>query len=177
MKEFIFKVRSDGLYVLDVKQTDERIRTAAKFLARYKSDRILVVSARQYGQKPAEMFTKTIGAKALGGDTPDKRYVPGTLTNPQLKNFTEPDVIVLTDPSADKLAMEEAMQVIIPIVGLCDANNETRNVDIVIPTNNKGRRALACIYWLLTREVLKARGQLLDDADFKLTIDDFEASL
>jgi len=177
MKEFIFKVRSDGLYVLDVKQTDERIRTAAKFLARYKSDRILVVSARQYGQKPAEMFTKTIGAKALGGDSPDKRYVPGTLTNPQLKNFTEPDVIVLTDPSADKLAMEEAMQVIIPIVGLCDANNETRNVDIVIPPNNKGRRALACIYWLLTREVLKARGQLLDDADFKLTIDDFEASL
>jgi len=177
MKEFIFKVRSDGLYVLDVKQTDERIRTAAKFLARYKADRILVVSARQYGQKPAEMFAKTIGAKALGGDTPDRRYVPGTLTNPQLKNFTEPDVIVLTDPAADKLAMEEAMQVTIPIIALCDANNETRNVDLVIPTNNKGRRALACVYWLLTREVLKAREQLHDDADFKLTIDDFEASL
>jgi small subunit ribosomal protein S2 len=172
MKEFIFKVRSDGLYVLDVKQTDNRIRAAAKFLSRYQADKILVVSARQYGQKPVRMFSKTVGAMSF-----EDRLIPGCLTNPKLPQFIEPDVILVTDPAADQQAVAEALNIGIPIVALCDANNETRNVDMVIPTNNKGRRALACVYWLLTREVLKARGQIGRDEEYKLTIDDFEASL
>jgi small subunit ribosomal protein S2 len=173
MKEFIFKVRTDGLYVLDVQQTDRRIRAAAKFLGRFeKPERILVVSARQYGQKPVRVFSKSIGAMYF-----EDRLIPGSLTNPKLKNFIEPEVIVVTDPMADKQAIDEALNVGIPIVALCDANNETRNVDLVIPTNNKGRRALACVYWLLTREVLKAQGKLLKDEDYRLSIDDFEASL
>jgi small subunit ribosomal protein S2 len=172
MKQFIFKVRSDGLYVLDVKQTDSRIRAAAKFIARFPADRILVVSARQYGQKPVKVFTRTIGAMTFAS-----RFVPGSLTNPKLKGYFEPEVLVVTDPAADQQAVAEALNVGIPIVALCDANNETRNVDLVIPTNNKGRRALACVYWLLTREMLKERGLLSRDEDFKLTIEDFEASL
>lgn len=172
MKQFIFKVRSDGLYVLDVKQTDSRIRAAAKFLSRYDPERIMVVSARQYGQKPVKVFTKTIGAK-----TSESRFVPGMLTNPKLPMYSEPEALLVTDPAADQQAMAEAMNVGIPIVALCDANNETRNVDLVVPTNNKGRRALACVYWLLTREILKEKGILPRDEDFKLTIDDFEASL
>ena len=172
MKDFIYKVRQDGLYVLDVKKTDERIRAAASFLARYDPKRVLVVSARQYGQKPAREFSKAIGAPAFAG-----RFVPGTLTNPANPGFIEPEVLVVTDPSADKQALNEALNLGIPIVAMCDANNETRNVDLVIPTNNKGRRALACIYWLLTREVLLARGDLKDPADYKLEIEDFESKL
>lgn len=172
MKEFIYKVRQDGLYVLDVKKVDERIRTVAKFLARFDPKRILVVSARQYGQKPAREFSKAIGAPTFAG-----RFPPGTLTNPVIDAFVEPDVLIVTDPAADKQALDEALTVGIPIIALCDANNETRNVDLVIPTNNKGRRALACVYWLLTREVLIARGDLKDPADFTLEIEDFEARL
>jgi len=172
MKDFIYKVRQDGLYVLDVKRTDERIRAAAKFLARFDPRRVLVVSARQYGQRPARVFSKTIGAPAFAG-----RFVPGTLTNPSMRGFIEPEVIMVTDPSADKQALNEALNLGIPIIALCDANNETRNVDLVIPTNNKGRRALACIYWVLTREVLAARGDLKDTADYKMEIEDFEARL
>ena len=172
MKEFIYKVRQDGLYVLDVKKVDERIRTVAKFLARFDPKRILVVSARQYGQKPAREFSKAIGAPTFAG-----RFPPGTLTNPVIDAFVEPDVLIVTDPAADKQALDEALTVGIPIIALCDANNETRNVDLVIPTNNKGRRALACVYWLLTREVLIARGDLKDPADFSLEIEDFEARL
>jgi len=172
MKAFIYKVRTDGLYVLDIKKTDERIRNAAKFLARFKPETILVVAARQYGQKPARMFGKAIGAKVLAG-----RFVPGTLTNPNLEDFLEPDAVVVTDPAADQQALQEALNVNLPVVGLCDANNETRFVDLIIPTNNKGRRALATIYWLLTREVLKARGAVKADEDFTATIDDYEASL
>lgn len=172
MKEFIFKVRSDGLYVLDVKKTDERIRIAAKFLARFDPQRILVVSARQYGQKPAKVFAKTIGAMVVAG-----RFVPGSLTNPILPKFVEPEVLFVTDPAADEQALMEALNTGIPVVGICDANNETKYVDLVIPSNNKGRRALATVYWLLTREVLKARGQIASDEDFKMTVEEFEASL
>ena len=172
MKGFIFKVRTDGLYVLDVKKTDERIRIAAKFMARMAPTRILIVSARQYGQKPAKVFGKAIGAMVVAG-----RFVPGSLTNPILPKFVEPEMLFVTDPAADEQALKEALNVGIPIVGICDANNETKYVDLVIPSNNKGRRALATIYWLLTREVLKAREQLASDEEFKMTVEEFEASL
>jgi small subunit ribosomal protein S2 len=172
MKGFIFKVRNDGLYVLDVKKTDERIKVAAKFLAKFEPSKILVVSTRQYGQKPAKVFAKAIGTKVFAG-----RFVPGTMTNPNLPQFVEPEVLFATDPAADEQSLREALNIGIPITALCDANNETRNVDIVIPTNNKGRRALAMIYWLLTREILKARGTILGNEDYRLTIEDFEASL
>lgn len=172
MKEFIFKVRTDGLYVLDVKKTDDRIRVAASFLARYDLSKILVVSARQYGQRPAKVFAKTLGSSVVAG-----RFVPGSLTNPILPNFIEPEVIFVTDPAADEQALREALSVGIPIVGICDANNETRNVDLVVPSNNKGRRALATVYWLLTREILKAKGTVKTDEDFKMTVEDFEATL
>jgi ribosomal protein Sa(cytosolic)/S2(archaeal) len=172
MKDFIYKVRQDGLYVLDVKKADERIRATANFLAKYDPKRILVVSARQYGQRPAREFSKAIGAPAFAG-----RFVPGTLTNPSNAGFIEPEVLMVTDPAADKQALNEALNLGIPIIAMCDANNETRNVDLVIPTNNKGRRALAFVYWLLTREVLVARGDLKDPADFTMEIEDFEAKL
>ena len=172
MKGFIFKVRNDGLYVLDVKKTDERIKVAAKFLAQFEPGKILVVSTRQYGQKPAKVFARAIGTKVFAG-----RFVPGTMTNPNLPQFIEPDVLLATDPAADEQSVREALNIGIPITALCDANNETRNVDIVIPTNNKGRRALAMIYWLLAREILKARGTILGNEDYRLTIEDFEATL
>lgn len=172
MKDFIYKVRQDGLYVLDVKKTDDRVRATAKFLARFDPRKILVVSARQYGQRPAKEFSKAIGASVLAG-----RFVPGTLTNPANKVFIEPEVILCTDPSADKQALKEALDIGIPIIAMCDANNETRNVDLVLPTNNKGRRALACIYWILTREVLVARGDLKDPSEFTMEIEDFESKL
>lgn len=172
MKDFIFKVRTDGLYVLDVKKTDERIKIAANFMAKYEPSKILVVSARQYGQKPAKVFAKTIGAAVVAG-----RFVPGSLTNPILPNFVEPQIIFVTDPAADEQALREALSIGIPIVGICDANNETRHVDLVVPSNNKGRRALATVYWLLAREILKARGEVKSDEDYKMTVEDFEASL
>ncbi|MCJ2531220.1 MAG: 30S ribosomal protein S2 [Candidatus Thermoplasmatota archaeon] len=172
MKGFIYKVRTDGLYVLDIKQTDSRIRDAASFLATFDPEEILVVAARQYGQKPARVFAETIGSKAFPG-----RFVPGTLTNPELPQFSEPRVLLVTDPAADQQALREAVNVGIPVVALSDANNETKYVDLVIPTNNKGRRALATVYWLLAREFLKARGLLKSDNEFQRTIEDFEATL
>ncbi|UCC92254.1 MAG: 30S ribosomal protein S2 [Thermoplasmata archaeon] len=172
MRRFIFKVRNDGLYVLDIKSTDERVRVAANFLAGMDPERVLVVCQRQYGQKPAREFAKNIGAKSMVG-----RFVPGTLTNPLLPTFFEPDVIVVTDPSADQQALREAVNVGIPVVALCDANNDLKYVDLAIPANNKGRRSLALVYWLLTREVLRSKKVITRDDEFNLELDEFEATL
>ncbi len=172
MAKFIYKVRNDGLYILDIKKTDERIRLAAKFLSQYNSEDMLVVAQRQYGQKPAKKFAEVTGAKVVAG-----RFIPGTLTNPNLPTYIEPKVIFVNDPAADSQALKEAVKTKIPVVALCDANNRTSYVDLIIPTNNKGRRALALIYWLLAREILKVRGEIKSDDEYKYTIDDFEAPL
>ncbi|MDP6148629.1 MAG: 30S ribosomal protein S2 [Candidatus Thalassarchaeaceae archaeon] len=155
MQRFIDTDRADGsgLHILDLNQTDERIRKVAKFLAQYDPERILIVSARQYGQRPARKFAQSIGAKRIVG-----RFIPGTLTNPQLRTYMEPEVLFVTDPAADSQALSEAVSTGLPIVGIVDANNTLRNVDLALPANNKGRRSLALIYWLLSREILTLRG-------------------
>ena len=158
MARFIEKVREDGLYLLDVNMTDSRIRTTAAFLNKYESSRIMVVSARQYGQRPARMFAEAIGAKERVG-----RFIPGSLTNPALRSYVEPDVLFVTDPASDQQALREAVNSGLPVIGIVDANNNLRNVDIAVPANNKGRRSLALIYWLLAREVLKIRGETTDE--------------
>ncbi len=170
MRRFVHKIRFDGLHVLDIRETDRRIRIAAKFLARMPADRILVVSQRQYGQKPVRVFAQTIGAVSFS-----ERFVPGCLTNPNLEEYFEPKVLFVTDPATDQQALSEAVSIGIPVVGLCDVNNETRNVDLVIPANNKGRVALATVYWLLAREVLKERSG--PETPYTLTIGDFQAAL
>jgi len=172
IKEFIYKVRNDGLYIIDVKKTDERIKTAAKFLAKYDPSTVLVVSVRQYGQKPISMLSEHTGIQLLDG-----RFRPGTLTNPSAKGFLEPELVIVTDPLADVQALHEAKNIGIPVVGLCDTNNETKYLDIVIPTNNKGRRALALVYWLLTRAILKEQGKIKSYEDFKPVVEDFEAEI
>lgn len=172
MNGFIYRVRNDGLFVLDVKKTDERLRAAAKMIASYPAEKVLFVSARQYGQKPIRMLARQTGNVAIAG-----RFMPGTLTNPNTSQFIEPQLIVLTDPAGDAQAMREAMNIGVPIIALCDTNNETRNVDVVIPTNNKGRRSLALVYWVLAREILKQQGRISSDDEFQLGVDDFEATL
>ncbi|HWR64127.1 MAG TPA: 30S ribosomal protein S2 [Candidatus Thermoplasmatota archaeon] len=172
IKEFIYKVRNDGLYIIDVKKTDERIKASAKFLAKYDPAKILVVSVRQYGQKPVRKLGEITGIQVLDG-----RFQPGTLTNPNAKTFLEPEIILLTDPLADIQALHEAKNIGIPVIALCDTNNETKYIDYVIPTNNKGRRALALIYWLLARAILREQGKIQSDEEFTAAVEDFEAEI
>ncbi|MFB6078279.1 MAG: 30S ribosomal protein S2 [Halarchaeum sp.] len=167
MERFIHRVRTDGLYVLDVSTTDDRIRTAADFLANYDPEQILVTSSRQYGRFPAEKFADAVGARARTG-----RFIPGTLTNPKYDGYIEPDVVVVTDPIGDSQAVKEAITVGIPVIAMCDSNNSTSNVDLVVPTNNKGRRALSVVYWLLANEVLDRRG-----AEPSYGLEDFESEI
>ncbi len=172
MTKYIYKVRNDGLYIIDVNKTDERVRVAAQFISKFKPENVLVVSVRQYGQQPIRKLGEYTNIQVLAG-----RFRPGTLTNPNARGYLEPEVLIITDPLADAQALREARNVGIPVVALCDTNNETKFVDVIIPTNNKGRRALALVYWLLTREIYKVKGKIDSYDDFQPEVEDFEAEI
>jgi small subunit ribosomal protein S2 len=169
----IYRTRSDGLYVLDVHKTDDRIRTAAKFLARQDMSRVAACSVRAYGIYPVEMFCKVTGAVPITG-----RFIPGIFTNPNIKgryNFIEPTSILITDPHFDHQALKEAYRMGIPVISLVDTDNTIKNIDLAIPCNNKGRNSLAMIFWLLTKEILRERGELTPEKDAQLQVELFRA--
>ena len=172
MHRYIFKQRKDGLRVLDVNTIDQKLRAAAKFLTQFEPKKIVVVSRKAYGREPAKQFAEAIGAHAQLG-----RFVPGTFTNPSAKEFFEPLVLVVTDPESDKQAIEESVKLKIPVVALCSTNNYLRNIDVVVPINNKGRKSLALAYFIIAREMLKEKGTIKKDEEFKKTMEDFEYKL
>lgn len=172
MEPFIYRVRPDGLFVLDIQKTDVRIRVAAKFLARFEPAKIAAASARLYAREPVRKFCEVTGATAVVG-----RFIPGLLSNPLYPNRIEPEVLIVSDPRADWQAVKEASSAGIPLVALCSTDNEFSGVDLVIPTNNKGRRALAVIYWLLARQIMREKDELAPDKDLTVPVEDFEAKI
>ncbi len=172
MEKYIFRVRPDGLFILNIGDTNEKIRVAAKFMARFEPNRILAVSSRLYGKTPVEKFAELTKTVPIIG-----RFMPGLISNPLQPHHAEPQVVLVTDPRADFQAIKEATSVGVPVIALCDTDNVFSSVDFVIPVNNKGRRALAVVYWLLARQLLRERGELAQDANITSTIDDFETKL
>lgn len=175
MEPFVYRQRPIGLYVLDVRKTDERIRTAGKFISRFDPSKVVVVSGRVYGKKPVETFAYYTGAHAF-----TDRFIPGTLTNPNIAGpriYIEPELVILTDPRTDQQALSEAAKIGVPVIALCDTDNMTTNVDYVIPSNNRGRKALALVYFLLSRQVLRERGDISPDGEAAFTAEDFEPQL
>ncbi|MEB3759878.1 MAG: 30S ribosomal protein S2 [Desulfurococcales archaeon] len=155
MRQFTYKILTDGFYLLDVQKIDERLRIAANFLSKFDPQKIAVVSVRLYGQKPARMMCERVGCKAITG-----RVIPGIFTNPYLEHYMEPDVVLITDPRTDRQAVAEASKIGIPVVAFADTDNKIENIDLVIPANNKGRRSLALLYWIMTREILRNQGRI-----------------
>lgn len=151
MSKYIYKVRPDGLCILNVSQINERLKILADFINKLGSDELLIVCRRDNGRKAVKMFNKATGIKVMTG-----RYLPGTLTNPNFDNYVEPKVILITDVWYDKQALKDALNSNIMIIALCDSNNNTNNIDLVIPCNNKGRKSLGLIYFILAREYCKA---------------------
>lgn len=155
MRKFIFRIRPDGLAIINAQMAVERIKIAARFIARYPAEDVLVVASKEQAQYPARKFAEVIGAKYVVG-----RFLPGTLTNPSREYFMEPKIVFVADPYADRQAISEAVRQHLPVISLASTNNIYPNVDLVIPCNNKGRRALAAVYWLLANFVLKERKEL-----------------
>ncbi len=172
MKSFITKASPEGLYMLDLDITLEKIKTAAKFINRLGTDKLIVCSGRQYAETPIEKFCEMLDCKKLIG-----RFMPGTLTNPSLPYYIEPKLVLISDPQVDEQAITEATNAGIPVIGIANTDNITSKLDVIIPANNRGRKALATVYWLLVRQILIERGELKENEPMKLEIDDFETKI
>src|SRR3989338_7698487 len=135
MEQFIYKTRSDGLSVLNLQKINERIKIATDFLSNYAPKDILIVSRRESGWKPLRMFGELTGANVFPG-----RYPPGTLTNPQLESYIEVKILLVTDAWPDRNVVRDAIKCGVPVIALCDTNNQSNNIDLVVPCNNKGKK-------------------------------------
>ncbi len=164
MENFIYKTRSDGLSVLNITSIDERIRLAANMLSQYAPEDIIVVSRRENGWKAVKMFGKLTGVRVFAG-----RYPPGILTNPALKNFVEAKAMLVTDAWPDRNAVQDAMKVGIPVIALCDTNNQANNIDLVVPCNNKGKKSLGLFFFILAKLYIEKRAM----GEFTGKLEDF----
>ncbi len=169
MKRFITKANPEGLYMFNMNNILDRISICARFISRTNVDKTIVCSGKEYAITPIEKFCELTGTKKMIG-----RFMPGTLTNPSLPYYIEPRLVLISDPQVDSQAIVEATNAGIPIIGMANTDNTTANIDLVIPANNKGRKSLATIYWLLAREILIENGKLNQNEKMRYEIDDFE---
>ncbi|MDD5171661.1 MAG: 30S ribosomal protein S2 [Candidatus ainarchaeum sp.] len=169
MREYIFKRRDDGLYILDLRKSSERLMAAAKMIAKFKPEEVTVVASRVYSGNPAGRFAELTGVNIVKG-----RFVPGTMTNMNVAGFMEPKLVLVCDPKGEHEALVESAKNGVPVIGLCDTDNETKFVDLIIPINNKGKRSLALIFYILSREVMMAQGKIKSYDEFTYDIGYFE---
>lgn len=169
MREYIYKARDDGLHVINLRKLDEKLRSAIELLGKYPVNKVYLVGSKDNAKGPIAKAAELTGFQGLTG-----RFAPGTFTNPLRAGFKEPEIVFIVDPGVDKQAVRESATLNIPIVALCDTNNSTRFIDVVVPTNNKGRKSLALMFWIMAREILKKQGKIAGDGEFKLESIDFE---
>lgn len=168
MSNFIYKTRPDGLSVLNLKKIDERIKLAINMICQYNAEDILIVSRRENGWKALKKLHQLTGIKVFTA-----RYPPGILTNPQLETFIEPKLIMVCDPFTDKNAVEDANRTGVPVIALCDTNNQPNNIDLVVPCNNKGKKSVGLVFYLMARDFMRNKGLLAGNEEMPAKMEEF----
>lgn len=172
MEQFTTRPRPDGLQMIDYSKTLQRIDIAGKFIAFSGAANTVVYTSREHGAMAIEKFCELTGAIPRIG-----RFMPGTFTNPLYPGHLDAELVVIADPNSDTQAVVEAGSQAIPVIAICDTDNVTDDIDLVIPGNNRGRKAIAAIFWLLARATLTHANQLAPDAPMKYSIEDFETKM
>ena len=169
MEQFTARPRPDGLHIIDYAKTLHRIDVAGKLIAFIGTRNTVVYTSREHGVVAVEKFCELTGAMPQIG-----RFMPGTFTNPLYPGHLDAELVVVADPASDTQAVVEAGKLGVPVIAVCDTDNVTDDIDLVIPGNNRGRKSIAAIFWLLARATLAHANLLARDQSMRYTIEDFE---
>lgn len=167
MESYVFKRRSDGVFIFNLHKTWEKLMLAARVIAAIENPAdVCVISGRELGQRAILKFAAHTGANSIAG-----RFTPGTFTNQITRAFKEPRILIVSDPRVDHQAITEASYVNIPVIAFCDTDAPMKYVDIAIPCNTKAGNAMGLMWWLLSREVLRLRGQISRSEEWEVMPD------
>ena len=175
-RRFIYRQTNYGLYVIDLTKTDERLNIAAKYLSKYieeGSNRVIVTSVRRYGKEPVKKFCEVLGCKGI-----TTRFIPGSLTNPLIETYIkDASVCFIVDPHADKVILREAKIARIPVVSLFDTDDTLDGIDLAIPANNRGKKALGLAFWFIARQIMLELGKIASEEEFPYTLEEFTSKI